>query len=184
MSWEQREHLSSLLDGELDPATQDRVLGELNEDEGLRDLWGRYHLIGEVLRGEPVSHGVIAVADRVRKCLEEEPVMLSPRPRISIPRGLVHVGGWALAASVALLAIVSGPTLFRGAATPSTWLVRQEPPTPILYRDQSGVRWGVRRPEVESKLNSFLANHQAYSPVAGLKGMVSYATFARYDSGR
>jgi len=184
MSREQREQLSSLLDDELDPAVQDFALRELSEDEGLRGLWGRYHLIGEVLRGEPISRGAIAVADQVRERLVEEPVLLSPQPRIAVPRWLTHAGGWALAASVALLAIVSGPTLFRGDAAPSVWVAQQEPSAPVLYLDRSGARWGVRRPEVESKLNSFLASHQEYSPVAGLKGMVPYATFARYDSWR
>jgi sigma-E factor negative regulatory protein RseA len=183
MSREQREHLSSLLDDELDLVAQDSALREASRNEELRGLWGRYHVIGEVLRGEPISRGTFAVADEVRKRLAEEPVALLPRST-ALSRGLVQVGGWALAASVVLLAIVSGPTLFRGDAAPPLRIARQEPPVSVLYLDRAGSRWGVRRPEVESKLNSFLVNHQEYSPMAGLKGMVPYATLARYDSWR
>jgi sigma-E factor negative regulatory protein RseA len=179
MSQELREQLSSLLDDELDAAGTDAALRELSGDQELRATWGRYHLIGDALRGEPVMVDAMGVADRVRERLAQEPVPL--RPHHGTPRWLVQVGGWAMAASLALVAIVSGPALFRGDLDTSLTIAEQPPPMSALYVDRTGYRWGVRRPEVELKLDRFLANHQDYSPVAGMKSMVPYATLASYE---
>jgi sigma-E factor negative regulatory protein RseA len=183
MSWEQREHLSSLSDDELGPSTQDLTLGALLRDEELRSLWARYHVIGEALRGEPVSRQAFAIADRVHRQLAAEP---EKRPARSwswtqAPRWLIHAGGFALAASVLLLAVLSGPAWFGDPATPTVQVVQRMSPVPGRYQDPSS-RWGVHQPEVALKLDRFLVNHQRASPVASLKGMVPYVTFV--DHGR
>lgn len=185
MTREQRERLSSLVDDELDSVALDDALCELSRDEELRGLWMRYHVIGEVLRGEPTTCGAIAVGDRVRERLVDPPLVLRTRPRAAVPRWLRQTGVWTLAASVALVAILGGSILFRDTTSaPPVRMARQEGPPPIPYRERSGIRWGVQRPEVESKLDSFLVTHQGYSPVAGFKGMVPYATFASYGTER
>jgi sigma-E factor negative regulatory protein RseA len=54
----------------------------------------------------------------------------------------------------------------------------------VRYADKPGTRWGVKTPEIESKLNDYLVNHQEYAPTAGMKGMLPYASFVSYDAGR
>ena len=55
---------------------------------------------------------------------------------------------------------------------------------PALYRVITVTYWILRLQEVDSKLNSFLVNHQEYAPASGMKGMMPHVTFASYDSRR
>ncbi|MFZ1574909.1 MAG: hypothetical protein WAT36_06700, partial [Chromatiaceae bacterium] len=45
-------------------------------------------------------------------------------------------------------------------------------------------RWHLAEPELESKLDQFLVNHQASSSVNGIKGIFPYATVVGYEAGR
>lgn len=69
------EHLSAMIDGELDPSQTAFLLRRLGHDDGLRAASGRYHLIGDCLRRHP---GLAPVADgfaaRVTASLAREPV--------------------------------------------------------------------------------------------------------------
>jgi sigma-E factor negative regulatory protein RseA len=181
MNREQQEQLSSLLDDALDPVALEETLDALNESVELRELWGRYHLLRDVLRGEPVDREVHSIADQVQKRLAAEEIVRPswPRPRI-IAHEVAQTRGWALAASVAILAI-SGSALFQGDAIPPLQMMQPESQPQVLYLDTAGSHWGLRRPEVESKLNNFLLHHQAHTPMAGLKGVVPYAAFVHDD---
>ncbi|MDH5593931.1 MAG: anti-anti-sigma factor, partial [Gammaproteobacteria bacterium] len=44
----------------------------------------------------------------------------------------------------------------------------------------SGTRWDVKQPAVESRLNSYLVNHNEYSN--GMQGVLPYARIVGYDS--
>jgi len=206
MSKAKREQqLSVLMDDELEPGELQRALDELNGDSQLRDLWDRYHLIGDALRGEHLSRDAMSVAGRVRERLKREesplpadpapPTALIPKARRVPRRWVTPLAGSALAASVALVALVAGPDWIGGGwqgdgdqATPLQ-LAKQQPSAPSLYRKGSGTHWSLRRsqvesPEVETKLNSFLVNHQEYAPASRMKGGAPHVTFASYDSYR
>lgn len=185
MSQAKREQqLSILMDDELERDEMERALNDLSGDRELRALWDRYHLIGDALRGEPLSRETMAVADRVRERLGDEPMVLPPRRRRIPRRWLTPVAGSVLAASVALVALVSGPGWLGIGDPVPVQLAKEAPPAPTLYRDRTGTYWSLRQPEVESKLNSFLVNHQAYAPASGMKGVRPHVTFASYDYGR
>lgn len=47
-----RQSLSAAIDDEADAFELRRVMDELGRDAELRAVWGRYHLIGDVMRGE------------------------------------------------------------------------------------------------------------------------------------
>ncbi len=178
------QQLSILIDDELNRDEMARALNDLSADQDLRALWIRYHLIGDALRGEPLSRETMAVADQVRERLSEEPMVLAPKSRWIARRWFTPLAGSALAASVVLVALVAGPG-WRGIGGPApVQLANKLPPASTLYRDRTGTHWSLRRPEVESKLNGFLVNHQEYAPASGMKGGVPYVTFASYDSRR
>jgi hypothetical protein len=44
--------------------------------------------------------------------------------------------------------------------------------------------FAAAEPKLEPKLDRFLINHQASSPVSGIKGLLPYATVVGYESGR
>jgi sigma-E factor negative regulatory protein RseA len=191
MSQVKREQLSILMDDELGRSEVHGALADLTSDQELRSLWDRYHLIGDALRGEPLNRAVTQIAERVRARLATEGVVPLPARRRLVPRQWVSpLFGSALAASLAVVAIIAGPALFRGdgaaplqvAVTP-TARPAAVPPT-AFYVNRTGTYWNLQRPEVESKLNSYLVNHQEYAPATGMKGMLPYATFVSYDARR
>jgi len=115
MSTEEREsRLSSLLDGELEAGQAELVTRRLLKDPALLATWGRYALIGAVLRKEPLldgGRGSNDVAARVRLRMAGEAalhaIVPAPVPAVAARNGGPGrmAGGVALAASVALAVV-------------------------------------------------------------------------------
>ncbi len=115
MSAEERDsQLSALLDGELEAAQAELVTRRLLKDPALQATWGRYALIGAVLRKEPLldgGRGTNDVAARVRLRMAGEaalhPIVPEPVPAVAARNGGLGrmAGGFALAASVALAVV-------------------------------------------------------------------------------
>ncbi len=113
------ERVSQLLDGELDELERHRVLRELDGNGELRGVWERYHVIRAALRKELSSVGHCRIADRVAAHLHGESAPESASVPAGAPRrvrqGRVRqaarwFGGFAIAASVATVAILNwGP---------------------------------------------------------------------------
>ena len=75
------EHLSALLDGELDRDAADGCCAHWREQAEARRHWHAWHLIGDVLRSEELACGATRSAhflERVRTRLDAEPVVLAP----------------------------------------------------------------------------------------------------------
>lgn len=102
-----KEHLSSLVDGELSSAEVVQLLRQ-EKDESLLEDWDIYHRIGEQLRSgdqsAEVSNDFLA---RLRTQLDAEPTVLAPaasRVRQSVmARSWRAMAGAGLAASVAVV---------------------------------------------------------------------------------
>jgi hypothetical protein len=74
MTEQLRQSLSAVIDDEADAFELRRVLDELERDPSLRETWERYHLIGNVLRGERTRYSQSAarvLAIRVPEALRE-----------------------------------------------------------------------------------------------------------------
>ncbi len=100
MTESNREHLSCLMDGELERNAQDFLLRRLSGDPDMTDAWRRYHLVRACLHQEMGSG--VCIADRVSQAVAEEDSFSASR----MPAWLRPVAGSAIAASVALVAIV------------------------------------------------------------------------------
>lgn len=110
------EHLSSLIDGELDAHEAAAVLDALCRDAELQRRWSDLQLVGDALRSTDVAAcHVEGFCARVSKALANEPTILAPRPvrpamrRYAIP-------GVAVAASAAAIAFIAMPLLRAPAA--------------------------------------------------------------------
>ena len=181
-----RERLSALADGDLSGSARAALIVELAADVALRGRWRRYHLIGDVLRGERVAQDVAA---RVREAIAAEPVVLAPR-RLrdrSMPRWLLPVAGLAAAASLGAMAVLFlprgevgiGPVAPGLAGTP----VRQ---LEIVRRDPipSGPHGRIDDPALEHELQRYLTVHSDYA-ASGLKGPLPLAPLlVGYGAGR
>jgi len=186
MTEQQRQHLSTLADGELDAALVQPTVSALESSSDMRATWERYHLISSVLRGEVVTSEYREIAMRVRERLQTDPTVLAPR-RIT-PKRRLRLGpfvGIGLAAGAAFFAVFALPQLFDPAQ-------RAVAPTPVasLFPPQQfrltspARRWHLEQPGLEHKLDQFLVNHQARSPASGIKGFIPYATVVGYEASR
>ncbi|MGL5497786.1 MAG: sigma-E factor negative regulatory protein [Aeromonas sobria] len=72
-----KEQISALMDGELSDA---EVLNELEMDSDLQDTWGRYHLIGNAMRGDLSVSLQLDLSASIMAALEDEPTILAPKP--------------------------------------------------------------------------------------------------------
>jgi len=179
------EQLSALMDDELSSANTGDFLREIGRDPELRAAWERYHLIAHALRGEAVNPSARRLAEAVGNALNSDPVPLRRRPSPApVASRLAPCGGAALAAAAAFLAVFAVPNLLQG---PDPATSEGLDPQAATWTSASGVkesRWDLDRPDLASKLDVFLVNHQEAAPATGVKGMLPYATLVGYEPAR
>ena len=187
------EQLSALVDGALSDDAERALFARLEEQPALRARWGRYHLIGDALRGEPVAGATLHIAARVQERLADEPVVIAPARlrRRQRPAWLRPALGLAAAASFGAAVVVMFPRpqaptgqsgiaaigpapAARPAERPAEWAVVQQVPI---------TRWQARRPDAANDLHRFLTDHSEFA-ATGVKGSMPLATLVGYDAGR
>lgn len=147
--------------------------------------WQRYHLIGDTIRQELGPVVDASLADKISKRLENEPTVFAPGAvKRSAVRWFKPAAGVAIAASVAMLALTVAPRVVNlDSAQPINPIAQIRPAAEKIYVAEDGTRWELlHKPKVESRLNSYLVNHQEYAPVGNMKGIMPFAKFVSYDS--
>ena len=200
------EHLSALIDGELDGDAADGCCAHWREQAEARRHWHAWHLIGDVLRSEELACGATRNAqflERVRSRLDAEPVVLAPaadapadsaaRQRRPAWRMPAAVAAGFVAVAVALIA-TRGPapsqagSLAQAAKAPATEVAAAAPPAPAasgvpnVPAGPSGEPQFVVADEQlvrDSRLDRYLAAHKQFggSSVLGVpSGFLRSAT--------
>lgn len=189
MTEQEQERLSALVDNELPHNEITGEIGKLLKNTPGHEVWGHYHLIGDAIRQEMGPVLDLQLAEQISKRLQDEPVVLAPHTsKRPIAKWLKPASGYAIAASVALLAVAVAPRLLNHETVNeplnviATNQVTEPPANVRIYVADDGTRWEMlHKPKVESRLNSYLVNHQEYAPAGDLKGIMPYATFVSYD---
>lgn len=184
MTDEIREQLSALVDDELTELERPLLLGRLQRDAELRECFGRYQLIGEVLRGAGKT-AALSVAGRVQEAVDREDA-IEPLSGRSGPRGGERwkpLAGAAVAASVALLAIFAVSTL-RDSATDSVPALASGDAAP---RVASAVappdgQWDRIEPGIDARLSGYLVNHSEYAASRGVQGVMPHVRIVGFDN--
>ena len=158
-----KEQISALMDGDLSDA---EVLNELEMDSDLQDTWGRYHLIGDAMRGDLPVNLQLDLSDSIMAALEDEPTILAPKPVETAPvlqpavapvktdsnvvplfrRVGQQLGQYAIAASVAAAVIFGGQQYQGHDGVPANPVLNTIPiggsaaPVSVHYPQQDGAR--------------------------------------------
>jgi len=180
MSKETREHLSALVDGEISKETSRFLVRRLGADDELRETWTRYHLIRDCLRHQDDSMAGADLSERIGLALEDDqPVHIKSR---ALPnRWLKPFAGMAIAASVALMAVVTvGPGIPGG--TQSTGELADElqakpftsPQSRIAAPNSNQANFSAGAVNSDQKMNSYLLRHYQASGTTSGKNFVTF----------
>lgn len=147
----------------------------------MRETWGRYHLIRDVMRRQLDSLAPPGLADTISLRLQSEPSILVPPRRSSFKANATRwAAGMAVAASVAAIAIVGVRSL--APIQDSMPQLAAQSVESADYLRSSGTRWQAVSTDVEHDLNMYLVQHSEFSPTTGMNGVMSYVRFVGYDS--
>jgi len=173
MNDEIREQLSALADDELSELERPLLLGRMQRDSTLRECLGRYQLIGEVMRGTGTSVG-LGIARGVQKALASDmPAGAATTPQQN--NWWKPVAGFAVAASVALVAVLAVTTVRDNDAGAPAMAAIKTMPKPTLASDSREPRWDRIEPQVDKRLAGYLVNHSEYAASRGVQGVMPYA---------
>lgn len=200
MNQETNERISVFTDGEADDYEAEQALRSLLADPGLQQTWGRYHLIGDLMRGEGAEAAGIDISGAVSRALEAEPpIIAAPRRThwLDHPSKRKTVGA-AIAASVAALVVVWSPlseeqdaanrefAAKRSEAPALAAVPKQAPVTAAPAVAQSApMRWKVLgSPQLDSRLDGYLLDHSEFASEGGLAGFSPYASVVSFEPAR
>jgi len=169
--------ISELMDGELDGHGMQRQFARVKDDAGLRHGWDTFHLIGDVMRGEPALSQDFE--RRLAARLAEEPTVLAPRPHAT-KRFVAYA--LSAAASLSAVALVGWMAFVNNPLAPQTNLAKAPPaaavPAPLAQLDSV---------PSDGKMNEYLIAHQEFSPSSDIQGVVPYirgVSGTRQEGGR
>ncbi len=175
-----KEKLSAFIDNELNELDERRVVEALAKNPELRGTWERYHLLRSAVREELTFVVAPALTDRVAEKIN------APSRHHGLGRQAVRaMGGLAIAASVAAVAIIGLQQL--QAPKPEILASIQSPqslPAASQAVRVSGSRWDTIQPEAENTLNTYLIEHNEFSPASGIGGMMPYVRIVGYDASK
>lgn len=162
------DRISAFMDSETSPIEAHQAISRLKRNDPCCETWKIFHLIGDVMRGDPVLRDDFTV--RIRNCLQQEPTVLAPR------------FGWrkttrlalSAAASLAAVAVVLTLVLTDNPLKPQSQLAIA--PKPEIIRDAQTVALPQPVPAAnQRRVNEYLMAHQGFSPSTTLQGLVLYA---------
>ncbi|NOY66091.1 MAG: sigma-E factor negative regulatory protein [Gammaproteobacteria bacterium] len=176
------EQISALFDGELEQQEHELLMRRLKQDTGLQGDFARYQIISDAMR-DKLDTVTTDLVQKVSGSIEHEDSISSQGSASKSVRLLKPVAGFAIAASVAAMAVIGlqGVGNIQEAPQISPRLAQVQPHTGIL-RVSTGTRWDRQQPETERRLNGYLVNHSEYTSSISLQGMINYARIAGYDS--
>ena len=177
------EDISALVDGEVDDGARAPLLDTLSADPAARKAWGRYHLIGDILRTTSLDMRVATSPAQVAARPDAEIIALAPRRSLRGP-----LAGLAAAASVAMAAIllVNGS----GGPAPQAPILASAPPVAemqITAQAVATVDAGrdlhlVPAGSFDQRLDGYLVNFNEQRSRLGVPGVHPYVRIVGFDT--
>ncbi len=182
------EQLSVFMDGELPDAEHELLIRQLTRDHGLLDKWGRYHLIRDAMLNHLPVHVDAGLPERISAAMEDEPEHLQADQQAMSRQWVRPLAGFAVAASVALVAVLGLQDVNQPGVTPVLPEIASVQPQapqvlPIQRASVNGLRWNAQ-PAIANRLNGYLVNHNESVSSNQLQGMIHYSRIAGYEQKR
>ena len=198
---QRNEQLSALLDNELKLEELTQLMDDLGRDPLAQgETLQRYQLVGKTLRGELDAAAFMDISAAVQRAIAADTVSLSPVRQLQ-PRWLPGMQTWrrpvaglAIAASVAMVTVMSVRLLQQPVSTGAPSLVALSPtlaPTPIVPVDARRaqqvqvvthrVEGSVLPVSVTPQLNNYLMRHSGVAGQATLQGVMPYARSVSFE---
>jgi negative regulator of sigma E activity len=189
MNEELDSQLSAMFDNELPSAECELLARRLSRDEQLQSRWGRYAIVGAVIRAERGVRLNAQVAQRVSAVLRTEPALAAPAAVSGARRGGVRwwqpLAGATVAAGVAAASIL----WLRAESPLGTQLTARVAPTgppvatPVAVRNNAGQpdSYVVPRTPAQvhpavvpsTELANYVVDHIMYSPPVARRNLLS-----------
>lgn len=161
------DRISAFMDGESGQTETRQTMQRLKQDDACCETWATFHLIGDMMRGDPVLRDDFMT--RFQAQMKNEPTQLAPRLTLRKSANLAL----SMAASVCAIAVVlmlvftDNPLSPQGqiATAPKiddAAIARTDPPTPLVVAVKQG------------KVNEYLMAHQEFSPSTAFQGVAPY----------
>lgn len=157
MSQAIKEQLSAFVDGELPIAEEHLLLKQLEKSAESRAVLGRYTLMGELIRDPSTDPDVSRISERIRMALiEEAPHSSELSARSSWPMAVKGLVGAGIAASVAILALVSLNTSDRDpGSVPPLAEIQADADSYVVPLPSDGVQMAI----TPARLTNYLVSH-------------------------
>jgi sigma-E factor negative regulatory protein RseA len=185
--------LSALMDGELsDQQDQNKCFEQLAKDKEMQDVWQRYHLARDAMKGQLSAFPSLDISAAVSESLKAEPVILTPMWRRLSPRYVMkQAAGLAVAAAVGTIAVLSvqqtqlvssdNSTIAKANGADATYQVASQL-QPGQIRQVSFTTRQKLDAAVESKLSGYLVNHNEFSTSTRVSGVMPYTRIVSFVS--
>jgi len=179
----------------LDDAIEYNEAGSLEseQDERAFATTTRYQMIGDALRGKVTEASMIDISASVREAISREPeivpvtrparpIQREAKPLFDFGSWLRPVGGLAVAATVAMVMVVTLTDKQTATDNAVVANVGQQPVQALPVNNTAPVyaRPGVAMPAVN--LNSYVTEHSEYAAQDTIQGMMPYARSVSYGS--
>ncbi len=167
-----KEQISALLDGELSPGELDLLLRRMERDENHRRTFGRYALVGELLRAPGGTVASVHFTERVITAVETGHAQpAEQRPRVTAGHRWL---GPALGAAVAASALVIAVVLVRPEAGPGAQTAAAVQPAAsraTLDLEQPFIGGASPTPARSQRLATYLVAHGEYASAIGRRNV-------------
>jgi sigma-E factor negative regulatory protein RseA len=176
-----RDQLSAFLDGELPRPEVELLLRRLAGNDELQIALSRYVVIGECLRNAPGRSVTRGFAGRVRAAVAAEGSRKGSDRLRSLGRWLQPVGGLAIAATVATVAILGLQRMQPDESAVATQVAATAPASAVVTSQvvDEPVRYTVPAPNTgpalmrAGRLTSYVVAHSEYSSLLGRRNVLA-----------
>jgi sigma-E factor negative regulatory protein RseA len=168
------EQLSALVDDELTGSEHAMLFRRIESDDQLYQRLSRYQLISDALQNHLPERVDTAFSLRVQGMLRSEPAQSGYSRLAALAR---PAAGLAVAASVAVMAVISIQSARQETVSPADVVAVSAPPAGDYMRvsDEPG------NPSADRKLDMYLVNHNEYAVNRGMQGMLPYVRIVGHE---